>query len=344
MHAVRRTTAALTAALLGAALLGATTAPARAAAPSVDLEPATLERGADVAVAHVEGDELVVGDRRVDLPGARAFLLGPSGDGHVVGTTSENGLRNRRIVRVAADGTVSTLLTRVSPFEVVLAEDGRRLAYVAPGTRRASTARVWSATTGELLATTSLRDYPSVVAVKGARVLLSTWERGVFWWRTGSGRTTPVVDRPAGRASITRDLLATYTGDPYQGGCTVVSRLSRPGRTLWQSCRERVDAFSPDGTRMATIDILSDGIGPGRVVQREVDGTALAAYSTYWFGTFTWESPGVMLLETHGRRQTATVRCDLADCENATDPVRTADPRSPAPGRLLTRGLTHPGR
>jgi hypothetical protein len=327
MRTVRRATAALAAVLTGTLLMGATTTSTAAVAPRVELDPAKLSRGPDIAIPHVDGDDFVDGARRIDLPGARAVLLGASGDAYVVGTTSKNGVANRKVLRVEADGSLTTLLTKVSPWELVLSEDGGRLVAVGYGTRRASPVSVWSASTGELLARRSFRDYPSVLAAKGRRVLLSTWERGVFWWRPGTARTRTVTHRPAGIASITNDLLASYTGDPYEGGCTVLSRLTRPGRVLWQSCRERVAELSPDGTRIATIGILVDGIGPSSVTQREVDGTRLASYSAYWFGSVSWESPTTMLLDTHGKKLTATVRCDLGDCENATDPEPTVEPR-----------------
>jgi hypothetical protein len=342
MRTVRRATTTVATVLTGMLLLGATAT--SAAAPQVELDPGKLSRGPDVAVPHVEGDDFVDGARRVDLPGKNAVLLGASGDAYVVGTSAANGAVNRRILRVEADGSLTTLLTKVSPYEVVLSEDGSRLVAVRYGTRRASPVTVWSATTGARLAQRSFRDFPSVLAATGGRVLLSSWDRGVFWWRPGRPRTRTVTDRPGGIASIDHDLLATYTGDPYMGGCTVLSRLTRPGRVLWRSCRERVDALSPDGTRMATIGILVDGIGPSSVTQREVDGTPLASYSAYWFGRFSWEDPTTMLLETHGRKRSATVRCDLADCEDATDPEPTVMPRpgtsrrSVLTTRLMTRG------
>lgn len=338
MRTVHRATTTVATVLTGVLLLGASST--SAAAPQVELDPGKLSRGPDVAGAHVEGDDFVDGARRVDLPGARAVLLGASGDAHVVGTTGANGAVNRRILRVEADGTLTTLLTKVSPYDVVLAEDGSTLAGVRYGTRRASPVTVWSATTGEQVARRSFRGFPDVLAATEGRVLLSSWDRGVFWWRIGRPRTRTVTDRPGGIASIDHDLLASYTGDPYVGGCTVLSRLTRPGRVLWRSCRERVDALSPDGTRMATIGLLVDGIGPSSVTQREVDGTPLATYSAYWFGPFSWEDPTTMLLETHGRKRSATVRCDLADCEDATDPEPTVMPRpgTSRPSTLTTRG------
>ena len=69
----------VTAAVLAAA--AALAVPAQAAAPTVDLQPQHLVRGADIAVPHIEDGDFVDGARRVALPGTRARVLGPSG-GH----------------------------------------------------------------------------------------------------------------------------------------------------------------------------------------------------------------------------------------------------------------------
>ena len=103
-------------------------------------------------------------------------------------------------------------------------------------------------------------------------------------------------------------------------------RLSDLGDTVWRSCRDRVAAVSPDGTRMVTFDILTDGLGPGVVHLREIDGTKLATYSTNWFSGWEWESPSTLLLDVNGQRKFATVRCTLGACENATDPVKVSAP------------------
>ena len=136
------------------------------------------------------------------------------------------------------------------------------------------------------------------------------------------GRARPPrsrVDRPAG-STCEHDLLSSYTDDPYLDGCTVLSRLSRPGKVLWRSCTERVDGFNPDGTGIATVHILSDGVGPDRITLRSVRGTTLARYRAgQWFGSIRWEDPDTVLLDTNGT-QYATVRCRLTACENATDP------------------------
>ena len=72
-----------------------------------------------------------------------------------------------------------------------------------------------------------------------------------------------MVARNAGYAAdLSADLFAAYTGRSYRNGCTVVRKVST-GQQVWKSCKERVAEFNADGTRMATIDLLSDGIGPG---------------------------------------------------------------------------------
>jgi hypothetical protein len=111
------------------------------------------------------------------------------------------------------------------------------------------------------------------------------------------------------------------------GGCVRLTRLTSPTVTLWKSCRERIVAFSPNGERMATVHILSDGIGPNEVREREIDGTLLGDYSTGWFGTITFETSTNLLLDVNGDTLSATVRCSEGDCENATDPMAVKQPR-----------------
>lgn len=320
---------ALAAALAATGALLTTTA-AGAAVPTTRLDPADLPRGADIAIPHIDGTTFVDGDRRVDVDAGRVTLVGASGRSFILGTSRRNGLGPYRVLRLRPDDSVRTLL-RASPWSLTLSADGRRLVHEATGTRRSSTISVRSARTGGLVAERGFPDYPTVLGMQGRRVLLTTWERGVFWWDVRTGRTTVVTDRPGNRADVEHDLLATFTDDPYLDGCTVLSRLSRPGRVLWRSCRERVDEFGPDGRAMATIHILSDGVGPGRVLLRGVRGDLRARYDAgQWFGEVRWEDPGTLLLDTNGTEH-ATVRCRLTACENATDPEPAIELRA-APG------------
>jgi hypothetical protein len=79
---------------------------------------------------------------------------------------------------------------------------------------------------------------------------------------------------------------------------------------------------------MATIDLLSDGIGPNLVTVRSGSGTRLARFDVNgWFGEIGFENATSLLLETNGRRKAATVRCTDAGCERASDLSRTVQPR-----------------
>ena len=91
------------------------------------------------------------------------------------------------------------------------------------------------------------------------------------------GRSSPNPERA--------DRLGTFTDDPYLDGCTVLRRLSAPGEVLSRSCDERAAAVSPSGRRIATIHILSDGLGPREVSVRRDTGRQLGDYRVAgWFG------------------------------------------------------------
>lgn len=323
--AVRALALAVAATLFGTALM----APVQAAAP-VELQPEDLDRGSDVAIAHIEDGDLVDGDRTVDVGGDRAYLLGRAGNAWLVGTSDENGGGKFRIVRVRPDDTTTVIKRGISFYELKLSENGRYFVHAGRGSRKAIPIRVFSARTGKLKSERDFANYPTVLGMDGPRVLLSTWvsgDTGITAWDTASGALSRISKRPANLIDIGNDLLASYTKDPYEGGCMVVSRLSAPGTRLWRSCTDRVAAFSPDGDRMATIGILSDGIGPGVVNEREIDGTLLSNYSTGWFGRIGFESNTFLLLEINGDTRASTVRCREGSCENVTDPVAVQQPR-----------------
>ena len=322
---------AATTALVGTALM----VPTQAAAP-VDLQSEDLSRGSDISVAHIEDGDFVLGDRTVDVGGGRAYLLGKAGKAWLVGTSDENGGGKYRIVRVKADDTTTVIKRGISFFELKLSENGRYFVLAGRGNRKAMPIRVFSSRTGDLKVEQDFPNYPEVLGMQGPRVLLSTWETGVRSWDTSTDALTRITKRPAHLVDIGNDLLTTLTKDPYEGGCIVLSTLSDPTTRLWKSCTERVEAISPDGERMATVHILSDGIGPGEFWEREIDGTLLGDYTTNWFGRIGFEDDTDLLLDINGDTQSSTVRCSEGTCENATDPVAVQQPRV-SPGRPSPR-------
>jgi hypothetical protein len=131
--------------------------------------------------------------------------------------------------------------------------------------------------------------------------------------------------------------LATFDGDPYDGGCTLVTSLARPTTRLWRSCQERVDAFSPDGKRVATVAKLTDGRGPNRVTTRSVRGNLLTTYRVSGhFGLMPWESDKALLLATFGQDKAAVVRCTGSTCVRATVLSTSPDLRQVATGRGIS--------
>ena len=314
-------------------------APTHAAAPT-DLQPEDLPRGPDIAIAHIEKGDFVLGTRIVDVGGEHAYLIGKARRGWLVGTSNRDGVGEYRIVRVAPDDSVKVIKRGMSFFELKLSENGRFFANPGKGGSTALPVRVFSARTGELKAERDFADYPTIVGMDGPRVLLSTWAEGnmgVRSWDFQTDAITRIYRKPANIVDISNDLLATYTKDPYQGGCVRLSRLSDPSIRLWRSCVERIEAFSVDGTRMATVDLLSDGIGPGRVKERETDGTLLGDYSTGYFGQITFESATNLLLEVNGDTLSSTVRCSEGDCENASDSTTVRQPRVVLPAQRTGR-------
>lgn len=319
MTALRRTVTALAGALLG---IGLTVAPTLAVAPSVDLQPDRLQRGADIAVPHVDGTTIIDGDRQIRVRAAMVTLLGTHSSGYVVGTSNAEH-EHPRIWRIAADGTRTLLLRGHYPENAELSDDGRTLA-AAKG-YRPTTITVVHTTTGARVAQRKFPGVVQVLDVDGDRVALGT-DRNGRQWNTTRNRVRTRSRLGSYRADLSADLLASFTKDPYRGGCTRLSRFRDPTEVLWTSCTERIDAISPSGLRIATVDLLSDGIGPGVVWQRTLRGTLIARYSTGWFGLFGWEDADTMLLHVNGKRTQAIVRCTGGSCENATDPAPLRQP------------------
>ena len=310
--------AVLTVALATGAALAV---PAQAAAPSVELQPQMLDRGDDIAIPHIEDGDYVDGARRVELPGTVARIIGPSMGGWMVGTHRTNAVgepRGGRVVHVTSGEDVRTVLRDVHDSDVVVSEDGSALLAVVGLRNRSATVKVWAPVDGRQTAQRRFRGFPQIVAADGVKVLVRT-TRGTFWWKFVKDNVRPVTTHLTGSASIEHNLLSVYTKDPYLGGCTRLVRLRQPKVTVWKSCRDRVAAFSPDGTQMLTVHILSDGLGPSEIRLRDIDGTRLASYTTDWFGGWEWESPGTLLLDVNGTTKSATVRCTLDVCDNATD-------------------------
>ena len=306
---MNRLRTAVLAAAASLALVAVVTPGASAhAVETVDLSrPGSLERGDDVRLPHLEGTTLVDGELRIEVPNA-ITLLGPSEDDYLVSTRDSRGVY--RVKRVAPDGSKAVLLRGRRALYTVLSDDGRHL--IGTDNRRLTTLTAYDATDGTEVAGHTFRSRLEVLDADGGVVLASSWERP----RTLTGDlATGARERVSADVAYQGDLSA----DPYEGGCSLVTRPSAVGETLWESCRQKVATFSEDGERLVTMHILTDGAGPGELQLRETDGTRLTTYAASWFGSVGWEDVDTLLLDANGRRNGALVRCDLAVCELASD-------------------------
>jgi hypothetical protein len=315
MRPLARTTAAVVASLAATVLVGTVATPALAR-PAITLTPGGLARGADVSGPHLEGKTVVDGAVRVTVDAPEVRLLGKSGAAYVVGTTNSRG-GHGRIYRVAADGT-RTLLAKAHPFETLLSGDGATIVSTRLDQRSNATISVTDVATAAPVATRKFKGFFGALDAQADRVLVGSDKKTLIW--TTSTDSVAVVARDSGYVGdLSADVVGTFTKDPYDGGCSEVRRISS-GELLWRSCTEQVAAFNADASRIATIGILSDGPGPGRVDARTIAGKHLGRYQVRsgWFGQISWESPTALLLEVNGARKAFTARCTGTECERAS--------------------------
>lgn len=311
------------AALGAVALAGTLLASPASAKPAITLTPGSLDRGPDIAVPHldVDGHTVVDGTIRVTVRGPEVRLLGKSGASYVVGTTSKSG-GHGRIYRVAADGS-RTLLAKAHPFMSVLSRDGATLVTSRVGRTAQSTITAYDVPTATQKAQRVFRDYAIALDAQTDRVILGSTKKTQLWTLPatpgGVDKVATVSRDPGYVADLANDVVGTFTKDPYDGGCSELRSVSS-GALVWRSCTQQVVAFNADASRVATIAILSDGPGPGRVDARTIDGKQLGRYQvgSGWFDDISFETPTALLLEVHGARKAFTARCTGTVCERAS--------------------------
>ena len=298
-------------------------APAQAA-PSVEIRPETLTRGPDVVGPHLEGNRTIVDDGlQIRLKEPVLALLGASGPAYVavVGTGQGEGAR---VARVRRNGSVRTIAAGF-PGSLTLSADGSEIVFSRGNTAQRTKILVKSARGGPILARHAFPGSVSVLHVADSRAILGTFGPDrTLTWDYASDQVSLVARKAAYVADAAADRFAYFTADPYFGGCSAVAALSAPRQRLLTSCEERVETFNPNGgNRMATVDLLADGLGPNKVWVRETSGRLLASYTADYFGSASWESNIRLLLETYRSGKTTTARCVKSRCE-AAEKVRRA--------------------
>lgn len=300
----------------------ALSAPA-SAVPQTQLRPVALERGPDVRGPHMEGRTVVDGSTRIRVHAGAVRLLGTSGRAYVVGASDRSGTDHFRVLRLSPDGSRRVVLRDVPIWDLWLSGDGTQLAWADQ--RHDTRIRVWDSRSGQLQTHRRFAGAVNILDFEETRMVLGGWGPDrTWWWNTASGSTRRIADRPGYAAEISADRVATYTGDPYDGGCSLVTSLRHPGQRVWRSCSQRVHVFSPLSGRMATVPILADGLGSRDVWLHAPGGRVRAHYTARLFGIVRWETDRALLLDTDGARKAATVRCVVRQCERASAlrPVR----------------------
>jgi hypothetical protein len=317
MRRLLTTTTALLA--LAAPLLAA--APTVAAPADVEIKPGAIQRGPDIADAHLEGTTIVDGDVRVKLKPARALLYGKWNKYYIV-ATGDREWGDVKLWRVSPAGVTKRLAKFIDPFNTQLDPDGGQVAYSYGDATSKPTIAVYDLMQNEETSVNAFGSLPTLLDFDEGVVVASFFSFKVktITWDTVSDVTLRVKSKIGNFASVAHDLLGFFNKDPFNGGCQVLTHLDDPTDVVWTNCDERIEALSPDGKQVATIPLLSDGIGPADVMVRRIGGAPVVHYSINgWFGRIWWETPTKLLMEANGKSQSATVRCKVELCNRATD-------------------------
>jgi len=304
---------------LAAAAVLSTVAPA-AAAPTYDVKPAALPRGADVR-PHLDGKTIVDGSTRIRVQAAFVDLIGRAPAGYVVNTHDAD-FEAPRFWLYRSDGTRLLLAVGFDDNEPQLSDDGSRLA-LTDYLRNATATRVLVLNTGNgsVLGTRTIADYGTVLDVGDHSAVVNLWHTGTTVWDARSNTLRLVSRRQGYTADMSNRLFASYVKSPNNDGtkCSTLATFGAPNTRIWTSCTQRIRAFNPDATRLATSYLNPEGPGPNKVELHRRSGALLATYRVNgWFGDVEFESGRKLLLEASSWKWTATVRCDLSGCVRAS--------------------------
>jgi hypothetical protein len=226
----------------------------------------------------------------------------------------------RQVVRIEP-GKKQRVLMNLRANEPLLSDNGKTFAVVTRYSRR-SPIQIRSARDGSLLRKRGgFRISTQAVALRGGRLLVSSFELGTSIWNWRKDTVRDLTDSFVYRADFGTNRMAFFTGDPTTDGCTVVTTIADPGTELWRSCTESVRDFSPDGKRMVTGPPPAETNDlPEIAWERTVDGDELATYTaSRELGVLGWETSTDLLLDAYSKKRGATVRCSEGICERASD-------------------------
>ncbi len=294
--------------------------PASAAPAQVTIKPGTLKRGPDEVGPHLHGTTIHDGTVRVKLKVGRVRMLGKWNTAYVV-VTGNRQWGNTKLVRVSKSGKTRLLVAGIDPFNAQLDADGNQVAYSYGDSTQKPTIGVYDLVQKKETDSRSFASLPTLLDFDLSRVIASFWDFRIktVTWDTVTDTVARVNRKQSNYASIANDLIGFFNKDPQAGGCQVLAHLTNQADRLWRSCKERIQDVSPNGRRLATIPLLSDGIGPADIMVRKAGGRALAHYSIDgWFGRIAWETDTRLLMESNGAVKAALVRCRIDVCNRAS--------------------------
>ncbi|WP_180936457.1 hypothetical protein [Nocardioides ungokensis] len=224
------------------------------------------------------------------------------------------------VQRVAADGTTTPVMDRIRG-DILLSDDGLQL-FEAVQRSGSSVVTVRDAATGDRVTGRTFRGYVRVLdAAAGRAVLGASAPSRTFRWNTATDTTSRINGDEGYFADIRADRLASFVAAPGDTACGDVTTLTGARTTLWRSCRQAVLATSPNGRRLLTQSLVTDG-PVGQLSMYTDHGRRLATYRTPGsFGPGAWESNRSVLITAYGTRKTAIVRCGVDACERASEQI-----------------------
>ena len=216
------------------------------------IDPAALSRGAEPAAAHLVSDTIKEGGLRVPATtrGRHGALWVVAG-GYVVRDFDAGRRGVVRVVFIGSSGERRLVAQSRDWVEVEVSATGRRMVVqtsASPDGRR-TVVMVSLPRTGRVLARRHLTA-ATLALVTDNRVLVGRRARwrdpSTAWWNYARDSWQRIHDQAALDADVRHD--AVVFDDSTRGEfCNRVAVLSRPGRTLWRSCRMYPHPWSPDG-------------------------------------------------------------------------------------------------
>lgn len=324
----------LTAAACAAALL--TVGPAEADAPHLD--PASLPRGADPAVAYLVDDTIRDGSARVPATkrGEHDALWVVAG-GYLLRDHDVGARRLVRVVFVSQTGERRLVARSRDLIDVEVSASGRRIAVRVPLDRagQRSVVTVSRPRSGRVVAQREFR-LARLAALTDHRVLLGRrvgWrDPATVWWNHDRNTLRRIADQAAVDADVqhNRVVLDRSTVGEF---CNRVALLTRSATTLWRSCRIYPHQWSPDGIRAIATHTYFDAAGTDRwwvVDGRTGDRRARITGRLDWDAV--WEDDRHFLTAAQSDAgKAAVIRCNLAGtCERASQTWNVPVPSEPS--------------